>query len=128
MDDQIHKGSCLCGAVRFVVTGPMRNVVACHCNQCRKQSGHYYAATSAPAGQVSITGKDMITWYEASESARRGFCRICGSALFWKPHDEDRLAILAGSFDGPTGLRLDRHIHTESKGDYYEIEEPGVGD
>ncbi|MCG6858134.1 MAG: GFA family protein, partial [Salaquimonas sp.] len=52
--DEVRRGSCLCGAISFAVTGPMRPVVACHCNQCRKQSGHFFAATDAPDDAVSI--------------------------------------------------------------------------
>jgi hypothetical protein len=74
---------------------------------------------------VEIDGAGNITWFRASDVAERGFCRICGSHLFWRPLDEDddEIAIQAASFDAPTGLRLARHIFVESKGDYYEIDD-----
>ncbi len=111
-------GSCLCGAVRFRVDGPMRPVIACHCAQCRKTSGHFVAATSAPRDRVSIDGD--VRWYVSSETARRGFCPICGSSLFWDGAGAN-LSIHAGTLEGETGLELAGHIFCADKGDYYDI-------
>lgn len=116
-----HSGSCLCGRVQFSVKGELREVIACHCHQCRKQSGHYYAATSAPDDCLEVREDGALAWYQSSEHARRGFCSNCGSALFWKFDGESTTSISAGSFDAPTGLRLGRHIFVADKGDYYEI-------
>ena len=113
-----HSGSCNCGAITFTVDGPLRPVVACHCTQCRKASGHHFAATSAKRENVRISGD--VTWYASSETARRGFCPICGSNLFWDGPSEN-LSILAGSLDGTTGLKLIGHIYCADKGDYYDI-------
>ncbi|MEX5729842.1 hypothetical protein Ga0609869_003195 [Rhodovulum iodosum] len=112
-------GSCLCGAVRYRVSGPLRPVIACHCTQCRKTSGHHVAATSAPRENVEIEG--AVTWYASSQSARRGFCGTCGSNLFWDGPGEN-LGVFAGSFDGDPGVRLAGHIFCADKGAYYEIE------
>ncbi|SMX31477.1 GFA family protein [Actibacterium lipolyticum] len=111
-------GSCLCGAVRYQVTGPMRPVIACHCVQCRKSSGHHVAATSAPRDDVMIEGE--VTWYASSDEARRGFCGTCGSQLFWDGPGKN-LSIFAGTLDNPTGLTLAGHIFCADKGDYYDI-------
>ena len=112
------KGSCLCGAVSYEVAGPMRPVIACHCTQCRKSSGHHVAATSAPRQAIRITGE--VRWYRSSETARRGFCPVCGSNLFWDGPGAN-LSIMAGTLDGATGLRIKGHIYYADKGDYYEI-------
>lgn len=111
-------GGCLCGAVRFHVDGPLRPVIACHCVQCRKTSGHHVAATSAPRDVVTIHGAPR--WYQSSPEARRGFCETCGSNLFWDGGGAN-LSIFAGSIDSNTGLRLAGHIYCADKGDYYEI-------
>ena len=118
---ETHTGSCLCGSVSYTVDGPLRGVVACHCSQCRKQSGHYYAATTAPRDSVMIHGEERLRWYRASAMARRGFCGTCGSALFWQHDEEDRIASLAGSLDAPTGLAIEKHIYCADKGDYYDL-------
>ncbi len=113
-------GSCLCGAVRYTVSGPLRPVIACHCTQCRKTSGHHVAATSARRDTVEIVGNP--TWYQSSDTARRGFCGVCGSNLFWDGVGEN-LSIFAGTIDGATGLETRGHIYCADKGDYYEIPE-----
>lgn len=112
------RGSCLCGAVRYETTGPLRPVIACHCTQCRKTSGHHVAATSAPRDSVTITGK--VQWYQSSPGAKRGFCPVCGSNLFFDGAG-DNLAIFAGTLDAPTGLAVRGHIFCDDKGDYYEL-------
>ncbi len=111
-------GGCLCGAVRYRVSGPLRPVIACHCRQCRKTSGHHVAATSAARGDIDIKGE--VRWYRSSPKARRGFCPTCGSNLFWDGPGEN-LSIFAGTLDGPTGLAIAGHIYCADKGDYYEI-------
>ncbi len=120
---EIHHGSCLCGSVRYRAVGPISDVVACHCTQCRKQSGHYYASTNVADDDLTVEGADNVRWYHASEDAKRGFCRLCGSALFWKHKKDAFTAVLAGSLDGKTGLKTGKHIHCATKGDYYEIPE-----
>ena len=111
-------GSCLCGAVHYAVSGALRPVIACHCTQCRKTSGHHVAATSALREAVAISG--TVAWYTSSDSARRGFCPTCGSNLFWDGPGAN-LSIFAGTLDGATGLTTAGHIYCADKGDYYEI-------
>jgi hypothetical protein len=118
---QDHTGRCLCGAVRFRASDELREVIACHCTQCRRQTGHFYAATNVRDAALTIEGGENVTWYRASDTAGRGFCRTCGSALFWKADGSAHTSILAGAFDQPTGLKMGVHIFCEDKGDYYEI-------
>ncbi len=115
------KGSCLCGAVTVEVEGDLAAPDACHCSQCRKQSGHFWASTDVPEDRLTIGGADNVTWYNASEKVRRGFCKTCGSFLFWDPIYHPRTAVAMGAFDMPTGTRLGTHIFTADKGDYYDI-------
>jgi len=114
-------GSCLCGAVKYEIHGPLRPVIACHCVQCRKQTGTYMSATAAKDGDLKIVEDRGLKWYRSSDKAKRGFCQECGSVLFWRGEGRDYTAITAGSIDGPTGAPLDGHIYCESAGDYYEI-------
>ena len=117
----IHTGSCLCGAVTFTVSGKLKDMTFCHCGQCRRQTGLYYASANAKVDDVTVVGDDNITWYHSSETGRRGFCRHCGSALFWKGVGRDEISIMAGSLDRPTGLVAGYHIYCADKGDFYEI-------
>lgn len=117
----MHEGSCLCGAVSFEVVGALPAPDACHCSQCRKQSGHFFASTDVPRATLTIHGADHLTWFHSSEKARRGFCSRCGSSLFWDAIEKDWIGVAMGAFDGPTGTRLRIHIHVADKGDYYDI-------
>jgi hypothetical protein len=119
--EKLRRGACLCGAVRFTTRGPLRGVVFCHCSQCRRQSGHYYAATKVADDRLAIVGGEHLRWYRSSEAARRGFCSICGSNLFWKLDGADATSIAAGAFELPTELKGESHIFVADKGDYYEI-------
>lgn len=114
-------GSCLCGAVRIEVAGPLSAADACHCRQCRKQSGHYFASANVPRPALSIEGEDKVGWYFSSAKVRRGFCTVCGSVLFWDPVERDWTSVAMGAFEAPTGTRLEMHIHVADKGDYYDI-------
>ena len=114
-------GSCLCGAVKFEITGPLRPVIACHCLQCRKQTGTYMSATATKDEYFTLSEQRGLKWYRSSPEARRGFCGECGSVLFWKGDGRDYIAIAAGSIDGDLGVPLEGHIFCESAGDYYEI-------
>lgn len=117
MSDMI-KGSCLCGQISFSTPGPLRPVVACHCQQCRKTTGHHVAATSAPRETINITGS--VTWFKSSDTAQRGFCGTCGSQMFWDGPGKN-MSIMAGCIDGETGVTLAGHIFCADKGDYYDI-------
>ncbi|MFX0541824.1 GFA family protein [Roseovarius sp. S4756] len=117
----MRTGQCLCGDVKFELRGTPCGVSACHCGQCRKQSGHVWASAYVPETDLTITGAPE--WFAASSVAKRGFCARCGSFLFWKAHDEDTISFSLGALDTPTGLRLEKHIFCEDKGDYYDIED-----
>lgn len=117
-------GSCLCGKVSFqfsaaaVVDGD-----ACHCTQCRKQSGHFWASIDIAKRDLDVTGTECLSWYQSSENVRRGFCSTCGSFLFWDPVFKDRIGVAMGALDKPTGAQLALHIFTADKGDYYTIDD-----
>lgn len=115
------QGSCLCGAVRIYVSAPLKPADACHCAQCRKQTGHYFASTNVPRDALAVEGEDKVGWYHSSEKIRRGFCTVCGSVLFWDPEERDWTSVAMGCFDKPTGTELEIHIFVADKGDYYEI-------
>jgi hypothetical protein len=117
----MHKGSCLCGAVNFTVSAPLAPPDACHCSQCRKQSGHYWASTDVSREHIVIEGATHLTWYASSAKVRRGFCRLCGAFLFWDAPGRAKIAVAMGAFDQPTDTTLAIHIFTADKGDYYQI-------
>ena len=115
-------GSCLCGAVRYEVPRPLRDVVLCHCTMCRKVHGHVGACTVVPKAALTLAESHGLKWYRSSDKARRGFCGECGATLFWEPYARDYVAIAAGTLDPPTGLRTTLQVHVGSACDYYAID------
>lgn len=115
------KGRCDCGAVRFEVDAVRESVTVCHCSQCRRTSGHLWASTHAPFDKVIFTNDQGLEWYRSSDYAQRGFCKTCGSSLFYRMNTENGVGIAAGCLDLPTGLKVAKHIFVKDKGDYYDI-------
>lgn len=122
-DEKITTGGCLCGQVRYEVKGALRNVVNCHCTMCQKLHGNFGAHTKARKVNIRITEGKGLAWYKTSDVARRGFCRNCGSSLFWEPFEYNATGILAGSLDGTTGLQTIGHIFVGEKTDFYDIDD-----
>lgn len=118
---EVTEGGCLCGAVRYRVNGHLRDVVNCHCRMCQRLHGNFGPHSKARKADITMTRSDGLAWYTTSEVARRGFCRLCGSGLFWEPFAQDATGIVAGTIDGPTGLKSLGHIFVEEKPDFYEI-------
>lgn len=118
---QLSRGGCLCGAVRYEVKGRLRDVVNCHCSMCQKLHGNFGPHSKASKANITITKDDGLAWYRTSNVARRGFCRNCGSGLFWEPFALDATGIIAGTLDAPTGLKTMGHIFVAEKSDFYEI-------
>ena len=125
MTEVRRHGSCLCGDCAYEISGPLRDIIACHCTQCRKQTGHFMAATNARLSDFTLVRADSLRWYRASPQAQRGFCSTCGSTLFWQADGRDEISITAGTLDGATGLRIEGHIYCADKGDYYTIPDEG---
>ena len=117
------RGGCLCGGVRYEIRGPLRDVIACHCSQCRKTSGHFVAASQALDADIVLVESSTLKWYRSSPEAQRGFCSKCGGNLFWRPDGRNPpvTSIMAGTIDPPTGLKVIEHIFVGGKSDYYEI-------
>ena len=121
MTQEAWDGGCICGQVRFRVTGKLADVLACHCRQCRRMSGHFYAATAAPHDALEITESAGLAWYQSSKASRRGFCRDCGSSLFFDHGPDYAIGIAAGAFDADPPFKLVAHIYTDEAGAYYPI-------
>ncbi|MFB2533005.1 GFA family protein [Paracoccus sp. p3-h83] len=112
-------GQCLCGAIRFSGRILHHDLRACHCSQCRRWSGHVWAAFTG--ADLRIEDASSLRWFASSDRAERGFCAACGSSLFWRRLGADQVDVATGALDAPTGLRLIGHIFTKDKGDYYAI-------
>src|SRR5262245_41371089 len=114
-------GGCLCGGVRYEALASLRDVVACHCGQCRRWHGHVGAYTAVAKAKFRVVEGRSLKWFSSSSFARRGFCSECGSSLFWERIGGDQVSIAAGTLDPPTNLSLTKHIFVGDQGDYYAI-------
>ena len=119
----LRTGGCLCGDVRFEIYGELRPIIASYCEQCRRTTGHYMAATAVHTDNLSVTIEDGLRWYRSSPDAKRGFCCHCGSSMFWQGPDESFVSISVGALDDSDGLALVAHIFVADKGAYYEIDD-----
>lgn len=117
-------GSCMCGAVRIEIDEPLEHAPeACHCINCRKQSGNFMVAVNVRRAAMRIIGEEAVTWYASSEQVQRGFCSVCGSTLFWNPTLEGYqwTAVALGCLDTAMEMRVAKHTFVGEKGGYYEI-------
>jgi hypothetical protein len=119
---QSISGGCLCGGVRYEVDGKLRDIITCHCEQCRRSSGHFVAATACRREHFKLVRHESLQWYSAAPGYRRGFCNACGSSLFFEETGGQRVSIAAGSLDAPQGLRIGAQIFTAEAGDYYTLD------
>ena len=113
---------CLCGGVRFTVPGPAGAVTACHCSQCRRLSGHFAASLDVDETALEYQSRGDLATHGATGGSTRGFCRTCGSSL-WFLARNGGLSVEAGSVHGVTGGYLASHIHVADKGDYYRLDD-----
>ncbi len=118
---RIRTGGCLCEGVRYRTVGDLRDVINCFCSQCRKTTGHHFAATSCSLDRFELLQESTLHWYVSSSKARRGFCNRCGSSLFWQRNGADYISITAGTLDKPTGLKTTSNIFVEDMGDYHDL-------
>lgn len=114
----ILRGSCLCGGIGYRAQGRASHASHCYCTMCQKQhgaaSGTY--ANVARAGYVIERGAELVTEYASSEHGRRGFCKICGSTLFWRSTEApDRIAITLGTLEPEYDGLVQRELHTDTK-------------
>ena len=115
----MRTGGCVCGAVRYEVRGPLRQILVCHCVECRRWAGRAWTATAARLDDLVIEGD--VVWFRSPRSeygADRGICSRCGASLFWRGPGLDRISIGAGTLDDPSGLDVAAHIWIEQGADW----------
>jgi hypothetical protein len=112
----------MCGGVRYEVNGKLRDIITCHCEQCRRSSGHFVAATACRREHFKLVQHDSLQWYSSVPGYRRGFCNVCGSSLLFEETGGQRVSIAAGSLDAPQGLAIAAQIFTAEAGDYYMLD------
>lgn len=110
-------GRCLCGAVRFRAEGVETEHHACHCGMCRRWSGGPLFAT--PVAFITFEGEANVARYDSSDWAQRGFCKTCGTNLFYYFKPADKYIVSVGAFDDPKAFRLVGEIYIDHKPEGY---------
>lgn len=120
----MYQGSCLCGRVRFEIDGPIRNIVYCHCSQCRKAQGSAFASNGIVAAtQFRFTaGEDQLTGYESTPGQTKFFCRTCGSPMLSRSTARpDQVRVRLGTIESAITERPQAHIFATSKANWEDI-------
>jgi len=116
-------GSCACGNICFQITGELRDVVNCHCDPCRRWTGHFMAGTCAQIENFFFESDSTLTWWNRTEEVKYGFCSNCGSSLFWEDKGRDKTRVItAGVLDPPTHLKTVLNIFSNSASDYHQLD------
>jgi hypothetical protein len=128
------RGSCLCGGVKFEITGPLLRPLNCHCSLCRKQQGAAFRSRARVRRDHFkwLQGEELVTYFEATLGYRRGFCRVCGSPILNRaeplspfaitnPSILKEYGIALGVLDDDPGVRPESHVFVRSKAPWFEI-------
>ncbi|PSM49297.1 aldehyde-activating protein [Chroococcidiopsis sp. CCALA 051] len=116
----VATGSCLCRAVSLSTTSMNDRVGACHCNMCRKWGGGALLVVDC-GSDVSFLGEENIGIYQSSEWAERGFCKQCGSHLFYRLKQNQQYYIPAGILDNDEGFVFEHQVFIDEKPAYYSF-------
>jgi len=134
LDMPVLHGSCLCGGIKYEITGPLLRPQNCHCSRCRKAQGAAFRSLArVRTGDFRwIQGEELVKYFESSPGFCRGFCSVCGSPIVnrlgpnWllasaQPRALSELGIALGTLDDDPGIRPERHIYVGSKAPWFEI-------
>lgn len=111
-------GHCHCGAVTVEVPATAAGVITCHCDDCQRLHGNFFAFLAAPTAEVRWTGESHMQWYNSSPAARRAFCARCGSRLAKAPVGGERMLVSIGLFGPVTGRRVVKELYADHKPDW----------
>ena len=117
-----RQGACLCGAVTIVASQASNHVGACHCGSCRKWGGGPFVEIEC-GPEVEFTGEENISVYNSSDWAERGFCKQCGTHLFYRIKENKAHHMPAGLFKEDSDFMIKRQVFIEEKPQYYNFAE-----
>jgi hypothetical protein len=112
---RIYTGGCQCGAVRFRAEGTLVDPHLCHCRMCQKAAGNYFLPLAHAAREIFRLTRGEPGWFQSSEHVRRGFCRQCGTPLFYDMPAEGFINIVLGALDDPEDVRPQSQTGVESR-------------
>ncbi len=120
------EGGCLCGGIRFRVTGKLGPAGYCHCKQCQRASGSAFAANAPTRTKYFelVSGADLVSEYESSPGKFRAFCSRCGSPIYSRTEsDPETRRLRLGTLDSDPGRRPLGHVWVSSKAPWHSIDD-----
>jgi hypothetical protein len=118
--DRMMTGRCLCGAVAFAAEHVETEHHVCHCGMCRRWCGAPFLGAHVK-GLAFTAGADQVGRYVSSDWAERGFCKGCGTSLFYYAKPADAYIVCVGAFDDQTPFRVVREIFIDKKPSGYDF-------
>lgn len=122
MDGRLLRGSCLCGAVGYMVPDRFGYAVYCHCSRCRRRTGSAFSAFGGIEAEALVVtqGADRISIYESLNVFNR-FCGVCGSQLFSVFKNGEMVHVQLGTLIDAPSIRPSEHIFVFDNADWHEI-------
>jgi hypothetical protein len=128
MTQTVLRGSCLCGAVKYEVTGEPSRFFHCHCTRCRKATGTGHASNLflQPASLKWLSGEELVRMFKLPEAKRftNAFCVTCGARVPRQAKDSDAVIIPAGSLDDDAPIRPQARIFCGSRATWSCADDP----
>lgn len=122
MSETTKTGHCLCGAVQVSAALADHDAHVCHCTMCQRWSGGPFVSVAVTSA-TTFEGTEAIAVYPSSDWAERGFCRHCGSPLFYRMKSNGSHFLPVGLFDDAEGLTLASEIFIDRKPPFYSFAE-----
>ena len=115
-------GSCLCGKVKYDITGKVGDIVHCHCQTCRKAHGSAFSSVAAVSdAEFSLFSTEHLGCFESSPGKNRYFCSNCGTQIYAKRDGTEHIILRLGSLDDDPESIEKNHIWVSQKATWYSI-------
>ncbi len=115
-------GQCLCGAIRFKAQLKSSEVGVCHCGMCRRWSGGTFMCVEfAGALDIDPGSQPHLGVFKSSDWGERGFCKDCGTSLFWRAQDGSMGVVSVQAIENLADPKLTHEIFIDDKPDYYSF-------
>jgi len=115
-------GGCLCGRVKYDISGELGDIVHCHCKTCRKAHGAAFSSVAAVKDDdFTLSGRESLSSFESSPGKVRQFCSVCGTQVYAKREGTKHLILRLGSLDSEPKSKEKNHIWVSQKASWYSI-------
>lgn len=115
-----RSGRCLCGEIEIQALEAPHAVGACHCNMCRRWGGGPFMELACGTS-VRFSSEENISIFSSSDWAERGFCKRCGTHLFYRLKQTGQHMVPVGLFDDDDGLRFETQVFVDERPSYYDF-------